>query len=293
VAGRSSSRSAARGASLAAALAAAPASASEPRGAAVAPAAAALADLPAACRERVARELHRGEAEADAACDVARGLAARRQLLAGRRPSFGVVERTREGVGRVSLLLSEARGCHRWPLRLPGRAALGLYEVKGAGCWVRRYSGELALAGVSADGERTPRVFVARVDGDGRVAIDLAQIDASLRRGGLPGLDGYVRLELGVGGWAGSVDLVAARRQFADLHAAAVQRGRGVPALLPVRHPDHPGADRVRGLALEATLRRQEVDFQAVQRGELPPHRFLERYAWSPYRQLVAATPAE
>ena len=45
-------------------------------------------------------------------------------------------------------------------------------------------------------------------------------------------------------------------------------------------------------LALTASLRRQEADLRAVQRGELTPRRFLERHAWSPYRQLVAAMGA-
>ena len=90
-------------------------------------------------------------------------------------------------------------------------------------------------------------------------------------------------------GWAGSVDLVAVRAQLADWHAAAVQRGRGVPALMIVRHPEHVSAARIRGVALADSVHRQEADYHAVQRGELAPYRFLERHAWSPYRHLVAA----
>ena len=53
-----------------------------------------------------------------------------------------------------NLLLSEGRGCKRWPLRLPQRATLGLFEAKAAGCWVRRYTGPLTIAGVLPDGSR-------------------------------------------------------------------------------------------------------------------------------------------
>lgn len=276
---------------LAAALLAARADAREPRASAVIDPAAAVAAIAGPCRSQVAAQLQRGESEAG--CELERRAAQQRLIRSTRpRPGFGLVERTRPGLATVALLLSEARGCREWPLRTSGRAVLGLFEAKAAGCWVRRYSGELALTGVMADGRRVPRIEVAHVDGDGHVEIDLVRLAISLERRGMVDLDSFVRLELGADGWAGDVDLVAARARLADAHAAAVQRGRGVPALLVVRHPDHASADRIRGLALAAALRRQEDDFRAVQRGELPAHRFLERHAWSPYRQLVAAMAA-
>ena len=274
---------------LAVALTLGEASAREPRSSAVLDPAVAVAGLAEPCRTQVAGQLRRGEGERDG-CVVERRAAQRQLLRAVRpRPAFGLVERTRPGLGRVSLLLSEARGCREWPLRTPGRATLGLFEARAAGCWVRRYAGELVLTGVMADGRRVPRLEVVRVDDEGHVDIDLVRLTASLDRRGMIDLDSLARLDLGAEGWAGSIDLAAVRAALADWHAASVQRGRGVPALLVVRHPDHPSADNVRGLALAAALRRQEADFRAVQRGELAPHRFLERHAWSPYRQLVAA----
>lgn len=274
---------------LALVLLAGPAAAREPRGSRVADPAAGLAGVGPACAATVSAELRAGEISSADACVGEREAAQRRQLKATRpRPAFGLVERARGGVTKVLLVVSEARGCARWPLRLPGRRVLGLYEVKAADCWVRRFAGALPLAGVRPDGTRVPRVLSVRADGEGRVAFDLLEVDASLRRRGQPGLDAYVRLELGADGWAGSIDLEAMRAQLADLHAAWVQRGRGVPALMVVRHPAHASADRIRGLALEAALRRQEADYKAVLRGALAPRRFRERYPVSPYRQLVA-----
>lgn len=271
------------------ALAAGPAAAKEPRASGVAEPAAGSAD--AGCAAIVRRELRTGELAATEGCEAEREAGQRRQLRASfPRPAFGLVERTRGGVTKVLLVVSEARGCKRWPLRLPGRAVLGLYEAKAGECWVRRYTGPVTLTGVLPDGRRTAGVHVARADSDGRIELDLLQVDASLRRRGQPGLDAYVRLEIGRDAWAGAVDLVAMRARLADHHAAWVLRGRGVPALMVVRHPEHASADRIRALALEASLRRQEADYRAVKRGELAPRRFRERYPVSPYRQLLQET---
>jgi hypothetical protein len=272
------------------AVAAAPTAAKEPRGSATGePATAVMTGLSAACREEVVRALQVGEVATRELCGAERLAAQRRQIKASRpRPAFGLVERARSGLTRVMLVVSVARSCTFWPLRRAGHPVLGLYEVKAADCWVRRYTGEVTLAAVLPDGRRVERVFVARSDGEGRVELDLLHVDANLRRRGEPGLDAYVRLELGADGWAGSVDLVAMRAQLADQHAAWVQRGRGVPGLMVVRHPEHASADRIRALALEAAIKRQEVDYQAVVRGELTARRFRERYPWSPYRPLLA-----
>ncbi|MBK9753261.1 MAG: hypothetical protein IPO88_07085 [Nannocystis sp.] len=263
----------------------------EPRGSAVGEPRAAVQELASPCREQVAAELRRGEVDAGVQCEVERRLALRRQLRGGRSlVGFGLVERATAGLAGLSLLLSEARGCARWPLRLPGREALGLFEAKAAGCWIRRYTGPLTVAGVLPDGGRVVALVVEVVEG--HLELDLARIAVSLDRRGLPDLDAFVRLELGADGWAGSLDLVVQRARLADWHVASVQRGRGVAALCSVRHPEHRQADVVRTLALTASLRRQEADLRAVQRGELTPRRFLERHAWSPYRQLVAAMGA-
>lgn len=269
------------------ALAAGPAAAKEPRASGIGAPAAGPAD--AGCAAIVARELQAGELVAAERCEAERREAQRQRLRAASRPrpAFGLVERTRGGVTKVLLVVSEARGCTGWPLRLPGRRVLGLYEAKAAGCWVRRYSGPVTLSGVLADGRRVAGVHSARADGDGRVELDLLQVDASLRRRGQPGLDAYVRLEIGKDAWAGVVDLATMRAQLADHHAAWVQRGRGVPALMVVRHPEHASADKIRALALEAALRRQEIDFKRVKRGEMTARRFRERYPVSPYRQLL------
>lgn len=268
------------------------AGAAEPRASAVRDPSPALLGLTGACREQVAAELRRGEISSGASCEGERRAAQRRQLQTARgRQGFGVVERARTGPTGASLLLSEARGCDRWPLRLPDRPTLGLFEAKASGCRVQRYNGPVTLVGVLPDGRRVAAVAVVQAR-EGLVDVDLVQVAVRLERRGLPGLDALARLELGVDGWAGSIDLAAVRTRLADMHAAAVQRGRGVPGLLPVRHPDHPAADRVRSLALLTTLRRQEIDLKAVQRGELSPQRFLERHAWSPYRQMVLALEA-
>lgn len=272
-------------------LAAGVAGAREPRSSVVRDPRAAVALLASPCREQIAAELEQGTIDAGVQCEWERRQAQQRQLRGGRTlVGFGLVERIKVGLAEVSLLLSEARGCKRWPLRLPSRATLGLFEARAAGCWVRRYTGPLTIAGVLPDGSRVA-ALVVEVD-EGHLELDLARLVVSLDRRGLPDLDAFVRLEFGVGGWAGGLDLVAQRARLADAHGAAVQRGRGVPALFGVRHPEHAEADAVRTLALTAALRRQEADLKAVQRGELTPRRFLERHAWSPYRQIVAAMEA-
>ena len=270
-------------------LLAGPALAKEPRGSAVRDPQPGTAELAEPCRSRVAAELRAGQVKA-AGCEVERRVAQQRQLRGSRsRAGFGVVERSRIELAHIALVVSEARGCRQWPLRGVNRPVLGPSDVRGAGCWIRRYSGELELAGVTADGRRLPRIHVVAVDDEGRVDVDLGRLAVSLDRRGEVQLDALVRLEFGADGWAGSIDLVAVRAQLADWHGTAVQQGRGVPALMLVRHPEHSSVVRVRGLALAATVHRQEDDFHAVQRGELAPYRFLERHAWSPYRHLVTA----
>lgn len=287
--GRRIGRGARLGVGLSLLLLAGSASARAPRGSAVGDPRPGVVGLAEPCRAQVAAELRAGQI-AGPGCEAERRLAQRRLLRASRpRGSFGLVERSRVELAAVSLVVSAARGCRRWPLRGVNRPVLGLSDVRGAGCWTRRYTGPIELVGVTADGRRLPRLHFVLADGDGRVDIDLARLAVLLGRRGAVELDELVGLELGADGWAGSVDLVAVRAELADRHAAAVQRGRGVPALLVVRHPEHPQALQLRGLAVDAAVHRQEADYQAVQRGELAPHRFLERHAWSPYRQLVAA----
>lgn len=274
-------------------LLAGPARAREPRTSAAPDPQPGVTLLEEPCRTQIAAELRAGQVVASG-CERERRLAQHRQLRATRpRGGFGLVEGNRITLGHVALILSEARGCRLWPLRGVNRPVLGIADARAAGCWVRRYSGSLELAGVTADGRRLPRLAVVEVDGEGRVDVDLGRLAVGLDRRGVVDLDALIRLELGADGWAGSIDLVAMRALLADWHAVSVQRGRGVPALLVARHPEHPSAERIRGFALADSLHRQEEDFQAVKRGLLAPYRFLERHAWSPYRRLVAALAGE
>ena len=127
----------------------------EPRSSGVRDPRAAVQGLASPCRELVAAELERGTIAAGGRCEAERRLAQDQQLRAARSlVGFGLVERATVSLAEVSLLLSEGRGCKRWPLRLPQRATLGLFEAKAAGCWIRRYSGSLAVTGVLADGSR-------------------------------------------------------------------------------------------------------------------------------------------
>lgn len=269
-------------------LLAGPALAREPHNSAVTGPQPGVVFLAEPCRSQVAAELRSGQMAAST-CERERRLAQHRQMRGRRsREGFGLVERSRIELGHLALILSEARGCQLWPLRGIDRPVLGLADARASACWVRRYRGSLALAGVTADGRRVPRIATVEVDEDGRLDVDLGRLAIRLTRQGVD-FDALVRLELGADGWAGSVDLVAVRALLADWHASSVQRGRGVPALLVVRHPEHASAERLRGMALADSLHRQEEDYKAVQRGSLAPHRFLERHAWSPYRHLVAA----
>ncbi|MCA9662844.1 MAG: hypothetical protein KC486_31180 [Myxococcales bacterium] len=239
------------------------------------------------CRAAIRDELLRGE-RPEPATD--RCVAARDRVLARlarrQRASFGLVDRREEDLARISLLLSRARGCRRWLLGDPGRGAPVLGEALAAKCAVRRYRGPLAVVVVDAAGQRAP-VFEIRPQSDGRYVVRYAEVDAALGHRGLPRLVAWDRLELGVGGWAGSVDLAAGRSEARDRHAKAVLTGRGVPALFVVRHPEHPAADDARLLAEESRLLRKQGDYEAVVDGTMSPRRFLARYVISRYHRAV------
>lgn len=248
------------------------------------------------CRAWVTRDLtagvrHRGEREA--LCASAREAAQRRLLRSGGpRPTFGVVERRIDESTGVTLLLSVASRCWRWPLRAEGRTSPSVREAVDEGCKVRRYTGPVAVTVVDEAGARAPAI-VGQADAAGRLTIDFAAVDGALRVAGRLPLLAWSRLEIGAGGWGGSVDLAVLRAAAAERHADAVRRGRGVPALFVVAHADHPEADAVRLLAAEAQVRRQGADYQAVVDGRFPPRRFLERHAISRFRQAVEALELE
>lgn len=254
---------------------------------------AAVAGTPEPCRREVAAELRAGQrASAEPRCGVEGRRASERLLESRRRPVFGIVERRTVRLSGVTLVLSEAHRCERWPLREAGRVDLEPGTAIAAGCQIRRYRGSVKIAVVTAEGARTP-VLTLDTDEDGQLEVTFAELDGLLRIRGLGGLMRHEALLIGEHAWAGRIELAAVRAQLAEWHLTWVGRGRGTPALFTALHPDHPGAAVTRARSLEATLRRQADDAEAVKRGELTPRRFLERHTWSPYRALVGGLEAD
>ncbi len=262
------------------------ADAKEPVSSRVANPARVTASVQGPCHAQLATELGRG-VSGDGCSEQRRTIL--RQL--GRKtqwgPGFGVVERATPTPTGLSLLLAAARGCTLWPVRDPARTVLNLYDAKVAGCSVRRYQGPMVVRGIHADGRTVDNLEVLQVDG-GRVEVDLVNLAVQLDRQGLR-LDEFTRLEFGRDGWAGQLELAPVLAMFADRHAAAVLRGRGVPGLWMTLHPNHRAADAIGEAALKASLQRQELDLEAVKRGVMTPRRFLQRHVWSPYRPQVEA----
>lgn len=258
---------------------------------AAAAAAVALAGVPEPCRSEIAAELRAGQRASTAeTCAAERRRASERLPAKGRR--FGIVERRTVRLSGITLVLSEAHRCERWPLRGADRADLELGTAIASGCQIRRYRGTVRVAVIGSEGASTP-VITLRADDDGQLEVEFAELDGLLRVRGLGGLMSQQALVIGEGEWVGRVDLAAVRAQLADWHLTWIGRGRGVPALFTALHPDHPGVAVTRARGLEATLRRQADDAEAVKRGVLTPRRFLERHAWSPYRALIMGLEAE
>lgn len=201
---------------------------------------------------------------------------------------FGFVDQRAVDLRGVSLILVRARGCHEWPLRAPGYAVLTRPEVHAAGCRFSRYSGPLEVTAFEADGTSYPGILQLEAD-EGAVRLVFSEADAVLRAHGFRGLDNFEQLQIGRGGWAGTVNLRRLREFMAVWHFVWVVRGRGAPALFTALHPEHPRVKDAQALAVEAALGRQERDYLAVARDEMTARRFLERYVWSPYRRSVAA----
>lgn len=247
--------------------------------------AAAAARVPESCREAVAAALTAGEQLAGP-CATTQIRAAQEVLAATRQRSFGIVDRTTVRLASMSLVLSQARFCRRWPLRAPGQASLDVGAAGLAGCNVRRYVGPLSVSVTASDGTILP-VLTVRSDEDGQSEVSFAEVDALLRARGRGGLGSFATLQVGRGGWAAQVDLPELRTQLAQWHATWIGRGRGSPALFAALHPESEAASGMRTRALEASLKRQAEDAAAVDRGELSARRFLERHVWSPYRSLI------
>ncbi|MCX4244357.1 hypothetical protein [Paraliomyxa miuraensis] len=238
------------------------------------------------CRAQVLAELTEGRRLGEG-CRADRELVGR--ALVRRQDAFGFVERREVDLARLRLVLGVARRCRQWPLRDPDRDVLRRTDVDEAGCRLRRHQGELSLVLIDRAGRRHEPLPPVRADRDGRVSVRFGAVDRALRALGKGSLDGYARLELGDGGWAGHVDLDELLRLRADWHLTWLQRGRGAPGLFVVQHPRHPRADTARTLAADAALARQERDAERVEEGELPPQVFLDRYPRSPYRRRVEA----
>jgi hypothetical protein len=247
--------------------------------------AAAARRVPEPCRAAVTAALTAGEQLAGG-CAAHGQRAAEEALAQGPRRSFGMVERATVRLASVGLVLLHAHHCRRWPLRASGEPALYVGAARAAGCGVRRYVGPLTVSVATADGAAT-RVMTVHTDGDGQVEVNFMEVDALLRARGYEGLYSFAELQVGAGGWAARVALPELRAQLAEWHAAWVGRGRGSPGLFVALHPESAAAATMRTRALEATLKRQAEDAAAVERGELPARRFLERHMWSPYRSLV------
>lgn len=245
----------------------------------------AAAQAPAACQDEIAAALAAGERR-DGGCSAQRDRVAQQLLGSSPRRTFGMIERQTVRLSGVTLVLSYAHHCERWPLRTPGTTTLDVGAARRAGCSVRRYEGSLTIGVVAADGARVP-VTTIRADVDGKAELRFTEIDALLRARGRGGLMAFAALEVGAQGWAGRLDLGQLHAQLAGWHATWVGRGRGSPGLFVALHPDEVATSTLRVRALEASLRRQADDAAAVERGELSARRFLERHTWSPYRSKV------
>jgi len=239
------------------------------------------------CREEVRAGLVSGERTPalTTRCERAWARTAGR-LYRAERPLFGLVDRRQESLAQVTVLLSTARNCRRWLLRDGGRESLIPADARREKCSVQRFRGALSVYVIDAKGTRLRALEVAEAK-DGRYVVRYSEIDAALRLRGKAPLERWSHVELGETGWAGTVDLREIRRESAERHRGWVERGRGVPALFVIRHPEHRDADEVRLLAEEARFLRQSEDYEAVLAGEMTPQRFLTRYLVSRFHRSV------
>ncbi len=155
-------------------------------------------------------------------------------------------------------------------------------------CSIRRLSGVLVVELVDREGKRL-QILEVEPTAESHHVIRYGEVDAALRHRGLRPLREWSRIDLGEGGWAGSVDLEVVRRESRESYSRWVTRGRGVAALFVIRYPDHLDADELRRRAQADRLLRQERDYQAVMRREMTPRRFLDRYPFSRFHRAVRA----
>lgn len=249
----------------------------------------ALATLAAGdpCRDAVRAGLVSGERTPELTTRCARAWTrAAGRLYRAQRPRFGLVDRRQESLAQITVLLSTTRHCRRWILRDGGRGSLIPADARREKCSIRRFRGALPVYVIDAEGARMRALEVTDAD-DGRYIVRYSEVDAALRLRGKAPLERWSYVELGEAGWAGRVDLREIRTELAERHRGWVERGRGVPALFVIRHPEHRDADEVRLLAEEARFLRQSEDYQAVLAGEMTPQRFLDRYLVSRFHRSV------
>ncbi|GEM_PF-1665938 len=237
-----------------------------------------------ACGRQLQAELEEGVA--GEGCErarkaVQRGLARRN----GRRARFGWIEGRTVDLRGLHLRVGEAYACKDWPLRRAGENVLWGHQVAGANCRRRPFKGIMLLSGLTHDGRSIP--LFERTIRDGVFDLSYARLDRRLKLAGLGGLAAFDRIEFGVAAWAGTLDAVRLRQFQAAWHIRWISQGRGIPGLFVALHPEHSEAGRIRAFAVEGRLVRQELDYQAVARGDLSALDFLERHLWSPYRSPV------
>lgn len=200
---------------------------------------------------------------------------------------WGAVGHREVHLGRASFTLLAARHCKEIPRPTAPRDVVLDVDAQRARCRLAPWHGPVGLE-VERDGQWSA-LTPAHSDRHGRLELRFAELDREVRDAGAGGLGEFTRLRVGRGGWAGTYDLVRLRALQADVHAAWVKRGRGVPGLFVALHPEHARAEDIADLALESRLARQERDFEAIEHGELTPEAFLDRHVWSPLRVRVAA----
>lgn len=204
------------------------------------------------------------------------------------RVGWGVVAFREIGATAATFTLETGRGCKEVPAPTAGRDVLLDSDAERIRCRLRPWHGRVSLAVRDPSGGWT-ELPPAWSDREGRLRVRYADLEQQLRTATGRPLSEYAALRVGRGGWAGTYDLGRLRELQAELHAAWIRRGRGVPALFAALHPAHVRAESIAELAVEARLARQERDFAAVKRGELAPQAFLDRHVWSPLRVRVAA----
>jgi len=242
------------------------------------------------CRDVVLGELTAGRRRAQD-CDRERRRAGRAAVRAAM--SFGYVISREVDLHAVRMVVGKAVLCRRWPLRAPEGSVLRSTDIDTAGCRTRRVKTGIAVTVLSADGARQEGVMMLRPDADGRVALSYGALDLELRAQDLGALHDYVRVEVGVDGWAGTLDLQRLQEFRAGWHLRWVRGGRGAPLLFATRHPEHRAAAVARELAEQRESLAARALLDEVLAGKVSPAVFVVRYPDSPLRASAEAMMAQ